>query len=65
MNVLVTVPFKEEHMERIRAAAGEGATVTQLLVKPNSPDQSALREAAVAHDARSSLEMDSDDLGWH
>ena len=45
MNVLVTVPFKEEHMERIRAAAGEGATVTQLLVKPNSPDQSALREA--------------------
>ena len=45
MNVLVTVPFKEEHMERIRAAAGEGATVTQLLVKPSSPDQSAMREA--------------------
>ena len=30
MNVLVLVPFKEQHMQRIREAAGDGATVVQM-----------------------------------
>ena len=45
MNVLVTVPFKEHHMARIREAAGPGAEVQQLLFDRKSPDQRKLRDA--------------------
>ena len=42
MNVAVLVPFNEGHMKRIREAAGEGATVTQLA--PDASDED-IREA--------------------
>lgn len=51
MNILVLVPFKEEHMARIREAAGADATVTQLVIeKPKPRDRTladALRQADV------------------
>ena len=41
LRVLVTVPFKPHHMERLRAAAGPGATLTQVDVPANSPQMRA------------------------
>ncbi len=41
LRVLVTVPFKPHHLERLRAAAGPGAVVTQVDVPAGSPEMRA------------------------
>lgn len=45
VNVLVLVPFCEEHMARIREAAGLGAEVTQIIPKGPVATQTAVRDA--------------------
>ena len=45
MKVLVIVPFKEDHMARIREAAGPDSTVEQLVVKNPKPFDTSLRDA--------------------
>lgn len=50
MNVLVLVPFKEEHMARIREAAGPDATVEQLVIKNPKPFDTTLRDALMKAD---------------
>ena len=50
MNVLVIAPFKKVHMERIRDAAGESATVVQMQPRLNTPFDDELLEALRAAD---------------
>lgn len=50
MNVLVIVPFKEEHMARIREAAGPDATVTQLVIEDAKPFDTTLHDAMMQAD---------------
>lgn len=46
LRILVTVPFKPHHLERLREAAGPAATITQIRVAANSPEmRSALAQA--------------------
>lgn len=47
-HVLVTVPFGEPHMERLRKAAGSAATITQIASLSASPDSRALLSRADA-----------------
>jgi len=50
MRLLVLVPFKEDHMARIREAAGPDATVEQLVVKNPKPFDTSLRDAIMQAD---------------
>ena len=50
MNVLVIVPFKEDHMASIREAAGPDATVTQLVITKPKPLDTTLRDALMQAD---------------
>lgn len=50
MNILVLVPFKEEHMDRIREAAGPSATVEQLVIKNPKPFDTTLKDALMRAD---------------
>ena len=50
MKVLVIVPFKEDHMARIREAAGPDSTVEQLVVKNPKPFDTSLRDAIMQAD---------------
>ena len=51
MQILVTVPFGAEHMERLREAAGADAVVRQLLREDWGQDADVLRRALAQTDA--------------
>ena len=50
MEILVIAPFKEEHMARIREAAGPDATVVQMVVENPKPFDTRLHDALARAD---------------